>query len=72
MIEQAKAALTSTTSMAPGITGSAVFGVTLVFPNWVNELLQAVLLVSSIAWMWYQIYARRKELKMKEKERTSC
>lgn len=68
IMEQVKAALTSTTSHAPGITGSAVFGVTLVFPEWINELLQSIMLASTIIWIWFQLWARRKEIKLKEKE----
>ncbi|WP_417448345.1 hypothetical protein [Idiomarina abyssalis] len=71
MIEQAKQAVTSTTSIAPGVTGGAVFGATIVFPEWINHLLQAILLISSILWIWYQIYARRKEVKKMDKE-NSC
>lgn len=71
MIEQAKQAVTSTTSIAPGVTGVAVGGATIAFPEWINHLLQAILLASSILWIWYQIYARRKEVKKMEKE-NSC
>lgn len=68
MIDRAKAVVTSTTSLAPGITSGTVFGVTLVFPASINEILQGIAFISTIVWVWYQMYARHKELKLKERE----